>query len=327
MIDSSTVNRVVLQDILPAISSHGNETSKPFVLGLSGLQGSGKSTWAAAITNALNEQPNLNARTLSLDDLYLDHPQLVALRDSNPGNALLRTRGQPGTHDEVLAQQFFQSLERQAEAGDQTESEKGQVILWPAFDKSLIDGEGGRVPVSKWEVIPHDQPLQVLVFEGWCLGFQPLSSDAVEGKWRAARLAKGSSNIEDTNQAISTQTLGDHQLEHLLLINDNLARYCRSFMGPQMFDAFIHLDTKDLHTVYDWRLGQEAALWKSKGSGMTDEQVIAFVRGYMPAYELYLSRLSAGDLFSDIGDGGKRKIHFRVLLDKQRGVSAVQRVD
>ncbi|KAL2207081.1 P-loop containing nucleoside triphosphate hydrolase protein [Sarocladium strictum] len=325
MIDSTAVD-VVLQDILPAISSHRNKTSKPFILGLSGLQGSGKSTWAAALTNALNEQPNLHARTLSLDDLYLDHPQLVALRDSNPGNALLRTRGQPGTHDEVLARQFFQSLERHAEAGDISESQKSRDILWPAFDKSLNNGEGGRVAVSEWEVIPLDQPLHVLIFEGWCLGFQPLSPDAVEDKWRVARFARKNLSVEDSNRAVSTQTLGDHQLDHLLVINDNLARYCHSFMGPQMFDVFIHLDTEDLRTVYDWRLGQEAALWKSKGTGMTDKQVIDFVRGYMPAYELYLSRLSAGHFFTQTGNGGKDKIHIRIVLDKQRGVSAIEGV-
>jgi D-glycerate 3-kinase len=325
MIDPSAIDKV-LQDVLPAISSHRKTTSKPFVLGLSGLQGNGKSTWAAALTTALNEQPNLYARTLSLDDLYLDHPQLIALRDTNPGNALLRTRGQPGTHDEVLAQRFFDSLDRQDEAGKMIEGKGGKVIQWPAFDKSLHNGEGGRVPVSKWEVIPPGKRLDVLIFEGWCLGFQPLSPAAVEEKWHTSRISAGNSCAEDDQTTISTQTLADHQLHHLLLINENLERYCRTFMGPQKFDAFVHLDTKDLHTVYAWRLGQEAVLWRAKGSGMTDEQVIAFVRGYMPAYELYLRRLSAGEFFRDAGIAGRSKIHIRIMLDEQRGVTSLERM-
>ncbi len=35
----------------------------------------------------------------------------------------------------------------------------------------------------------------------------------------------------------------------------------------------------DLHHVYRWRQEQEAALRASKGSGMTDEEVVEFVNG------------------------------------------------
>lgn len=46
-----------------------------------------------------------------------------------------------------------------------------------------------------------------------------------------------------------------------------------------MLDAFVHIDAEQTTYVYDWRLQQEAALRASKGTGMTDEQVIHFVNG------------------------------------------------
>ena len=92
MINPDAIN-TVLQHLLPAIRLHRSKASEPFILGLSGLQGSGKSTWAEALTVALNETPDISAKTLSLDDFYHDHPQLVSLREADAENALLRTRG------------------------------------------------------------------------------------------------------------------------------------------------------------------------------------------------------------------------------------------
>lgn len=38
-------------------------------------------------------------------------------------------------------------------------------------------------------------------------------------------------------------------------------------------------DALDTHYVYDWRLEQEGRLRESRGTGMTDEQVVKFVDG------------------------------------------------
>lgn len=88
-------------------------------------------------------------------------------------------------------------------------------------------------------------------------------------------------------------------------------------MGSQHFDFFIHIDTDDLRNVYDWRLQQEHKMIESKGSGMTDEQVMAFVDGYMPTYEIYLERLREG-LFKDKGQ------MVRVVLDQNRDITKVE---
>ncbi|TDZ28518.1 putative kinase mug58 [Colletotrichum spinosum] len=313
MIDPAAID-AVLQHILPAVQSHKTKSSGPFILGLSGLQGSGKSTWATALTETLNAKHGVKTRTLSLDDLYHDHDQLVALRESNPGNGLLRSRGQPGTHDEVLAKRFFDEVTRG--------SESSEPIPWPAFDKSLFSGEGGRVPATEWDSVPRSPPLEVLIFEGWCLGFQPLSPEAVEQKWKRATELETSKGARSEENQLSTTTLASHRLEHLLLINTNLGRYCESFMGPWRFDAFLHLSTDQLVNVYHWRLDQERALREKKGAGMTDQEVVRFVQGYMPAYELYLDKLTQESFFAQ--EGGD-KAHVRVVLDSKRKVLRVEK--
>ncbi|GJC91352.1 D-glycerate 3-kinase [Colletotrichum higginsianum] len=321
MIDATALHAVV-QHVLPSIVAHRAESSSPFILGLSGLQGSGKSTWASALTDTLNKQYGINTRTLSLDDLYHDHDQLVALRDSNPGNDLLRTRGQPGTHDEDLARRFFDDVSTTATTKSLDAAGSAEPIKWPAFDKSLYGGEGGRVPVEQWEAVPRIPPLEVIIFEGWCVGFQPLSDDAVEAKWRSAKKGSTTSNNPSRPQ-LSTTTLADHSLDHLLLINKNLRRYCEAFMGPWRFDAFLHLSTDQLVNVYHWRLDQERALREKKGAGMTDAEVVRFVQGYMPAYELYLERLTQEPFFPP--RDAPEKPHVRIILDSNRTVLRVDK--
>jgi D-glycerate 3-kinase len=88
-------------------------------------------------------------------------------------------------------------------------------------------------------------------------------------------------------------------------------------MGPQHFDFFIHIDTDDLNNVYTWRLQQEHKLIEAKGSGMSDDQVRAFIDGYMPNYEVYLEMLRKG-LFDEKGR------HVRVELDKLRRIEKIE---
>lgn len=307
MIDPNAID-AVLARFIPLIQAHREQYSKPFVLGLSGLQGSGKSTWAAGLSKTLSGKHNLKTRIVSLDDLYYDHAELVALRTANPDNGLLQSRGQPGTHDEVLAKDFFGQVLAEVDSGSTAS------VKWPAYDKSLHSGQGGRVPVESWDSVQLGQGLDVLIFEGWCLGFRPLSKEAVQQRWELAKKASASLGEE----AALTQTLASHQLHHLQLVNENLARYCETFTGPRHFDGFLHLSTDKLVHVYEWRLDQERALREHK-PGMTDEQVVQFVRGYMPAYELFLDGLQNENFF---GDGDKK--HVQVVLNKERVVVQVR---
>jgi D-glycerate 3-kinase len=298
-----------LDQIVPLVSHRKENTANtsPFVLGLTGLQGSGKSTWANKIAASLREKHSFKAVVLSLDDLYFDHENLIQLRESNPNNALLRTRGQPGSHDTTLAQQFFGAVASQANP-----------LPVPAFDKSKFNGEGDRVPRDQWEEINTDTPIDVLIFEGWCVGFQSLQKQHLEQKWDLAIQSR--TNSQERDSKLSITTLSDHSLESVHTINDNLNLYCATFMGPQHLDCLIHLDTHDLRNVYRWRIQQEHALIKVKGEGMTDEGVITFVRGYMPSYELYLDQLRQG-IF--LGESKGYKAQLRIVLNEDRSIISV----
>ncbi|KAF2262246.1 P-loop containing nucleoside triphosphate hydrolase protein [Lojkania enalia] len=291
----------VLDMLVPKIILRRQGLSRPIILGIAGLQGSGKSTWASQIVKLLSSSYELQAITVSLDDLYKTHDDLIALRGKDPQNKLYRTRGQPGTHDEQLASQFFQDLE--AWVGEDE-------LKIPSFDKSRFGGEGDRAPILEWPVVQGK--VDVVVFEGWCVGFRALSDSDVELKHQAAQKSREPEGNESIN------TLAEHQLSHLKELNQNLQRYNNAFMGPQHFDFMIHIDTNDLRNVYRWRLQQEHALIKAKGSGMTDEQVLAFVRGYMPGYELFLDGLREGFF------GAKSERQVRVILDIERRAKNIE---
>ena len=83
--------RGALDLLIPKIREHAATSGQPIILGITGLQGSGKSTWAAGIVNLLSSHYELRAITLSLDDLYKTHDDLIAQREKE----LERTRQRP----------------------------------------------------------------------------------------------------------------------------------------------------------------------------------------------------------------------------------------
>ncbi|KAL0933060.1 d-glycerate 3-kinase [Colletotrichum truncatum] len=238
---------------------------RPFLIGLNGVQGVGKTTLVKSLADSLR---NLGHNTLvfSIDDLYLKHEDQVALARSHPDNLLMQQRGEPGTHDMQLARDFFDNIT------------KGKPTKVPSYDKAAFSGQGDRVPQSQWAQVnaPGQPKVQVVIFEGWCVGFRALPESEVEFKWRA-----------------HSKTLQNHKLEHLLLVNERLKEYDAM---TDLLDVFIHIDADNTQYVYDWRLQQEAALRQERGTGMTDEQVVRFVDGYYPAYELFSDNVRRGIL-------------------------------
>ena len=164
----------LVQQALAASAAHAGRGLR--VLGISGLQGSGKSTLAAQLVAAAR-QAGLAAASVSLDDFYLTAAQRRRLaRDVHP---LLAIRGPPGTHDLDLALETFDALRR------------GHTPPLPRFDKLGDD----RLAPERWT--RPSAPLDLLVFEGWCLGVPAEAEDAMreplnplereedpDGRWR-----------------------------------------------------------------------------------------------------------------------------------------------
>jgi len=149
------------------------------VFGITGLQGSGKSTLSAQLVLA-GRARGLDVVALSIDDFYLTRRERLALgRQVHP---LLTTRGPPGTHDVGLACRTIDALRRMR---------VGAVVRLPRFDK-LADR---RLPPSRWRVVRTKPDL--IVFEGWFLKVpaesehalrRPLNAlernDDKDGNWR-----------------------------------------------------------------------------------------------------------------------------------------------
>ncbi len=130
---------------------------RPFVIGLCGAQGSGKSTASLALAQNLGAS-GIGATVLALDDLYLPREERLALTDIHP---LLGVRGVPGTHDPALGLSMINAL-----------GETGPVPM-PRFDKALDT----RRASAEWDVTTG--PVDVVILEGWCVGALPQSDAAL----------------------------------------------------------------------------------------------------------------------------------------------------
>ena len=143
---------------------------------------------------------------ISIDDFYLTHNAQCALASSHLTNRLIQHRGQPGTHDVELAVSVFRALRSRTRT------------KIPSYDKSLFDGQGDRTHESAWQEVncPGEQSIDVVLLEGWCVGFRPLNANELEAKWTA-----GKEREEHGEKAL----LAQHPLEHLLFVNEALVRY------------------------------------------------------------------------------------------------------
>jgi D-glycerate 3-kinase len=139
-----------------------------------GPQGSGKTYFTTILRDELTSPPhNLSVALFSLDNLYLPHSELARVANDHPHNLLLHGRGHPGTHDVPLGTEILNSLRRINEP-----DAEGTVSI-PIFDKSLHSGEGDRIEPTT--VV--SRPLDVIIMEGWCTGFYPVSPETIEQRY------------------------------------------------------------------------------------------------------------------------------------------------
>lgn len=202
---------------------HGEVFSKrPWLVGLQGTQGSGKSTVCLFIKALLEKCFNYSVAIFSLDDFYLTKQERQQLgRDIHP---LFVTRGVPGTHDVDLALTTFKALE----------NAQDHPVPAPSFNKAIDD----RRPKSEWKKI--DQTVDIILFEGWCVGATPQTERQLE---QPINLLE---KLEDS----------DGVWRHY--VNDHLKGSYKALFDT--IDNLIVLKAPSFKQVYEWRLLQETKL-------------------------------------------------------------------
>lgn len=210
------------------------------VIGLCGAQGSGKSTLAGAAARLIEAEMGLSVAVLSLDDLYLSHAARQALaREVHP---LLATRGPPGTHDVALGVATLDAL-----AGS------GPAAL-PRFDKAADDPS----PAAGWPRV--SAPVDVVIFEGWCVGARP------EGPDRLGEPVNALERDEDPDGRWRT------------FVDTALAG-----AYPALFarlDRLALLAAPSFEVVAGWRAEQEEKLRARTGRGLAPDQIARFIAHY-----------------------------------------------
>jgi len=223
------------------------ESSEPFVLGINGAQGTGKSTLADLICEYLAGAHDRSTVVLSIDDLYLTRAQRQALaKDVHP---LLATRGVPGTHDVEIGLAVIGSLKR---------LEQGQSVLVPRFDKSTDD----RFAESEWTEV--SDPVDLIIFEGWCVGSESVSDE---------ELLTAINDLESSEDPTGTwRRYVNQQLKE---------NYPPLF---EMLDALVFLSAPDFDCVLRWRTEQEEKLAAGASARethvMTQAQIERFIQHY-----------------------------------------------
>ncbi len=180
---------------------------------------------------------------LSLDDLYLSHDQRAELaRQVHP---LFAVRGVPGTHD---IQQGIDLLDA---------VKAGQSVVLPRFDKATDN----PAPRAQWSVV--DGALDVLIFEGWCVGTRPQDARAL---------------IDPVNDLEAQR---DPNGRWRLHVNEALTSVYADLFAR--IDRLVLLAAPGFEVVERWRLQQEQALRVASPDGagvMTNAEVALFIQHY-----------------------------------------------
>lgn len=89
----------------------------------------------------------------------------------------------------------------------------------PSFDKSAFAGQGDRAPQSKWKVVNArgEKKIEIVVLEGWCVGFRALKVEDLQRSWHEAVIQKARHGY--------VGRLGWNQFEHIEFVNNALKGY------------------------------------------------------------------------------------------------------
>ncbi|NDV92895.1 kinase [Alteromonas sp. 345S023] len=239
------------------IKTHQKSAGQPFVVGINGSQGSGKSTLTAFISAYLENEYDLKVVALSIDDFYFDKSHRNSL--ATKFHPLLATRGVPGTHDIRLAMATIKGLKN-----------KGDVAI-PRFNKATDN----PFPKEHWPRCAA--PVDVIILEGWCVGVQPQAVNSV----------REPINLLEENH----DSLGIWRN----FVNTELAGAYQELFAQ--IDYQVMLKAPSFDCVFHWRLEQEDKLRSSThadSSGiMSETQIATFIQHYQRLTEHALATLPA----------------------------------
>ena len=220
---------------------------KPYIVGLAGGQGTGKTTISSILKIILEKYFKLNVFKISIDDFYKTRKERYHL--SKKIHSMLMTRGVPGTHDIKIMLEFFKKLK----------SKNFKKIKIPNFNKAIDD----RFPKKNWYNI--NQRPDVIIFEGWCVGAREENNDTL-------KIAMN-----------SLEKLDDPDLIWRKYVNKQLKTEYKKLYSQ--LNCLIYLKAKNFSLLQRWRLKQENKLWlKTKNKFnhkiMNKEDVIKFMQTY-----------------------------------------------
>ncbi len=217
--------------------------NKTLLIGLSGSQGSGKSTISQILKIILQTHYRLNVICFSIDDFYKTLKERKKM--SKTVHPLFLTRGVPGTHDSKMLFNKIKILKKK----------KFNTIKIPKFDKSIDN----RLKIKYWQKIKKKP--DIIIFEGWCVGAKPQS-------------------YKDLLKPINIlEKKEDTKLTWRKKVNNELDTNYRKIYN--LIDKKIYLKVPNFKYVLKWRLLQEKKLRvKSKKKGMSDKQIKRFVMFY-----------------------------------------------
>ena len=220
------------------------QNKKTQVIGLTGGQGSGKSTISNILKILLKEIFSLETVIFSIDDFYKTFKERKIM--SKNISPLFMTRGVPGTHDAKMLFRCIKALKKT----------KFKKILIPKFNKAIDD----RVPRSKW--LKVNKKPNIVIFEGWCVGVKAQ-------KKRDLLIPINKLEKHNDKKKIWRNTVN-------LQLKKN---YKKIF---ELIDQIIFLKVPSFKHVFKWRLLQEKKLRiASKGKKtMTDKQIKNFIMYY-----------------------------------------------
>tara|TARA_B100001123_G_scaffold94794_1_gene109170 strand:- start:1315 stop:2247 length:933 start_codon:yes stop_codon:yes gene_type:complete len=220
----------------------------PFILGLSGGQGAGKTTISSIITLILKKYFKLNVFKISIDDFYKTRKERYLL--SKKISPLLMTRGVPGTHDINIIINFLKKLKNR----------NFKYVQLPKFDKSIDD----RCKKRLWYKIKKKP--DVIIFEGWCVGARAQNY---------SMLKKSINLLEKQN---------DKKMIWRKFVNYQLkTKYKMVF---RKLDNIIYLKANNFSLLQKWRIKQEKKLMlrsknkKKKLRIMNKTGVVNFMETY-----------------------------------------------